>query len=237
MGCSSCGKSRKLHLKQFDAPLYDGNGKKISDSFVDYSQQQKKSRKKIKKRSPEMRGGKIDIHQLKNIETLPRIPGRTNILKHSKGMAVYIIGHFKGCSACRYMHKLIDKSITPNIKMDVSFYSIEKNDVQANGFEFRNNPTIVFVNKGKVVRQIAGMYPDIQKVIYDFANKNTEKSIKNSLASTKSPWVVKLKPDPTHVEAYEKLLIGMGEKKKKIKNITTFLDQKANLLVVTIDFQ
>ena len=239
MGCSSCGKKRKLHLRQFDAPLLDAKGKKISDSFVAYSQKVKEARKKtIKRTGPDMTGGKVELNKLKNIEVLPRIPGRYNILTHSaKGRAVYIIGNFKGCSACKYMHRLIDKSITPQIKMDISFYSIEKNDVQPNGFEFRNNPTIVFVDKGKTTRVIAGMYPDIQKLIVEFSNKIEEKRINNSLSSEKSPWIVKLKPDPTHVDAYEKLINGMGKKKNRIKNITTFLDQKANLLVVTIDFK
>jgi len=239
MGCSSCGNKRKKYLKKFDAPLLDATGKKISDSFLDYSQRQRVSKKKtIPRTSKSVGGGVVDLSQLKNIDTLPRISGRYNILKHSaKGMSVYVIAHFKGCSSCKYMLRLIDKSITPEIAANVSFYKIEKNDVQANGFEFRNNPTVVLVDRGKTVRQISGMYPNIQKVISDFSNKIEEKTIKKSLSSDKSPWVVKLKPNPTHVDAYEKLLESMGKKKDRIKNITTFLDQKANLLVVTMDFK
>lgn len=235
MACSGCSKKRKrVHLT--DAPLKDSSGKVISDSFLTWSNDQRKQRKiqrRIAKRASF--GSIVESKQLRNIEILPRTRDRINILKHSQNeKAVYIIGHFKNCSACRYMHRLLDKCITPLIKLDISFYSIEKNDVQPNGFKFRNNPTIVFIDHGKTIRQIEGINQDLNKIIKDFHGKERPKKTKQN-KKIKNQLVYKLKPNPTFIKAYEKLLAEFQENNKTIKNVTTFLDEKENLLVVTIN--
>jgi len=233
MGCSGCGKRKNINLKKFDAPMIDASGKVISNSFLSWSEKNRKERKGVgKSASKTMLGGMVDINKPKNIQTLPRVPGRINIMENSKNeKGVYIIGHFKGCSACKYMHRLIDRAITPMMKLDISFYSIEKNDVQPNGFEFRNNPTIVFVDQGKVVKQISGMNPQIDQILDQFYNNKKEK------ATSKKKLEYRLSPEPTHMAAYEKLFRELEPKLKEIKNISTSLDQKNNLLVVTVIFK
>jgi len=243
MGCSGCGGRRKnKRVHTLDAPLIDASGKVISDSFLAWSGNQSRKRRTPSRRraGTQTVGVMIEPNKMRNIVTLPRVEGRTNILKHSKHeKAVYIIGHFSGCAACRYMHRLIDKVATPPVKLEMSFYSISKNDVQPNGFKFVNNPVIVFVDHGKPVRQFAGMQPNIKKYIEDFYNRSNQKDneVVKKRAVGKKHVVYKLKPEPTHVDAYEKLLDELKPKVNNIQNITTFMDEKKNLLVVTIDFK
>jgi hypothetical protein len=229
-----------MHQRTFDAPLVDSTGKVIADSFLVWSSKQKQDKKKMMRRnaSTNMVGGMIEVNKLRNITILPRTPERINILTNSKKeRAIYIIGHFAGCSACKYMHRLIDRSISPIMKLDISFYSIEKNDVQPNGFKFNNNPTIVFIDHGVPVREVSGIYNDIGTLIEQFYRGFNPTTSVIKLDTNKKHHIYKLVPEPSLTEAYEKFLKELGSKADEIKNISTFHDTKENLLVVTIDFK
>lgn len=175
MGCSSCGKRRRTHMKQFDAPLVDAQGRKVAGSFEHWANRKARAMKESKRRraQADMVGAMIEPYSLKNIISIPRVGGRLNILKNSKEeKAVYIIGHFKGCAACKYMHRLLDRAANLLQDKTVNFYSVEKNDVQPNGFNFRNNPTLVFIDHGKPIREISGMYPDLENLLVKTFSRN-----------------------------------------------------------------
>jgi thioredoxin-like negative regulator of GroEL len=131
------------------------------------------------------------------------------------------------------MLRLLEKY--SNLFWDIQFFAIEKNDVQPNGFVFRKNPTIVFIENGKTVKEFYGVEPQIKSYIEEFSKDDVPESKEKQTVQTHK--VYELKDIPSYSEAYQKLLAQLKKNKRQIQNISTFLDEKKGVLVVTVDFE
>jgi len=229
MACAGCGRKRSKQL--VDAPIYDAKGKLVSNSFREWSKKSP-SRKAAGSKTPPTRE-EIVNSALKNISHATRGTERVNILTQSSSeRAVWIIGHFQRCAVCRYIQKIVDKAAS-GCRPSVAFYTVEKNDVQPNGFTFDNNPVVVFIDHGKPVHQVSGLNTNLPLLVQQFYEKKPLQEPTPSKEAQSRRVVYKLKPNPTHVEAYDKLLKTLQKEHKSVKNLSTFLDPKTNILVVT----
>lgn len=231
MGCKTCGQKKKRKFQVVNGKVFDSTGRVISDSLEAWnakSSKKKPQRKSIKKNYKDIINNKPSA-----LTFLDRTNPRTNISKlASSGKSIFIIGRFQGCSSCRYMMRLLDKY--SNLFWDINFFAIEKNDVQPNGFVFKKNPTIVFIENGKTVKEIYGIEPQIKSYIEEFQKGDEPKSQEKT--SVQSHKVYELKDIPSYSEAYQKLLQKLKQGKKQIQSISTFMDEKKGVLVVTVDF-
>jgi len=110
---------------------------------------------------------KIDSYP--NLKEIKFQGQRINVLKYNtEKPCVYIIGYMEGCGSCNYMRRLIDKIMTPELQAKVDAYILDKRITDPNGFEFSGNPTILLVNKGKIIFQAGGVFNKIKEVIVHF---------------------------------------------------------------------
>ena len=171
MGCRSCGGGKaRNHL---NLPLLDQNKNTIAKSYQKSNLRlQNFQTRKPKNVKPLQKGsGKIIKKGYPNLITIKFKGQRINIKEHSRNQkAVYIIGYMEGCGSCNYMKRLINKIATPEILQNVSIYILDKAIAEPDGYTFKGNPTIVFMNNGKLKYQNHGIKNNIGKDIRDFAD-------------------------------------------------------------------
>jgi len=97
-----------------------------------------------------------------NLHTIKYEGKRINVLDYDKtNKCIYIVGYMEGCGSCNYMKRLINKFMTPEISSHTHAYILDKQITDPTGFEFSGNPTILFVDHGKLVFQVGGVYNKI----------------------------------------------------------------------------
>jgi len=166
MGCKTCGSGGKRFAK--DIPILDANGKKIADNYMKYkglSQPKPVSRVRITK--PAKSNIKKNVYA--NLTKIEFAGKRIEVLDYDKASkCIYIVGWMAGCGACNYMKRLINKVMTPEMSSKIHTYILDKNITDPSGFVFTGNPTILFVDKGKLVFQVGGIYNQIESKIRSY---------------------------------------------------------------------
>lgn len=168
MGCVSCGGRSKSKRFVKDIPIYDSDGNKIASNLQRYRRLSKhKPQTKSLSKKPSKPNVKKDRYP--NLTEIPFEGKRINVLKYNpKGRCIYIVGYMEGCGSCNYMRRLINKLLTPEIKSKVQGYILDKRITDPTGFQFTGNPTILFVDKGKLVFQVGGVYNKISNKIVSY---------------------------------------------------------------------
>ena len=131
------------------------------------------------------------------------------------------------------MVRLIDK--VAESYQGYRFFSVIRRKVKSVGFEFKANPTIVFVERGKTVKQLYGMQKNIADHIRKFLLNEKEVKVKESTTIGTSK-IFELMAEPTHAVAYDNLLKQLRPEAHRIKNISTFKDDTTNKLIVTVTY-
>lgn len=164
MGCKSCGSRGGRFGK--DIPMLDSKGNRLSDNYAKLRMTSKARPTSIRIKRPD---ANTSTNKYNNLIEIRSGDSRINILEYdSTSLCVYIIGYMEGCGACNYMKRLINKIVTPEMKMSCSFYILDKQITDPVGFEFSGNPTILFVDNGKLIFQVGGVYNKIGDRIATF---------------------------------------------------------------------
>jgi hypothetical protein len=156
MGCKSCGgKSKRFNQ---GIPILGADGKQLAENYNEYKNLSKNRprRVRITREKPK---ANIKKNKYPNLVTIPFEGKRINVLTHDpKSQCIYIVGYMEGCGSCNYMRRLLNKLMTPELKARVTTYILDKRITEPKGFQFAGNPTILFVDKGKLVFQVGGIY-------------------------------------------------------------------------------
>jgi len=169
MGCKSCGSKGKRFSK--DIPILDSNGKRIADNYTKYKGLSKtRPQNRIRLTRPEKANIKKDLYI--NLTKIEFDGKRIDVLEYDKAhRCIYIVGWLQGCGTCNYMKRLINKIITPEISSKITTYILDKNITNPTGFVFTGNPTILFVDKGKLVFQVGGVFNQIESKIHSYCTR------------------------------------------------------------------
>jgi len=161
MGCKSCGSKGKR--KASNIPILDSNNQIIAknyEKFKSLSKYRPANRVRLDKNSKPKANIKKNVYS--NIIQIEFEKTRINVLTHDiQNKCIYIIGYMEGCGSCNYMKRLINKILTPDMKTKIHTYSLDKTITDPTGFSFTGNPTILFVDKGKLVFQVGGIFNKI----------------------------------------------------------------------------
>ncbi len=163
MGCSSCGQKRK---SKSNIPYIDTSSKLLAENYAKIHKNHSNT-KRTRLLNPKPNGIQKAYSNLTEIEYTGK---RINVLTYKPNKSVYIIGHMENCGSCNYMKRLLNNVITPELKRKIGFYVLDQGITEPVGFQFASNPTILFVNKGKLIFQVGGIFQNIQaKIIQMFS--------------------------------------------------------------------
>jgi len=161
MGCRSCGSKGKRFAK--DVPILDADRNVIAtnyDKLKRLSTHRPTKRVRITKEQRAKANIKTNIYP--NLHQIESTGQRINVLTYNtQCRCIYIVGYMEGCGSCNYMRRLINKIITPELQAHITAYVLDKTITDPTGFTFTGNPTILFVDKGKLVFQVGGIYNKI----------------------------------------------------------------------------
>jgi hypothetical protein len=167
MGCRTCG-SKGGHRFAKDIPIFDANGNRLADNLNKFKRLSKNRPKRTRIRKLP---GKPNVvkNKYSNLVEIPFEGKRVNVLEYNpSGRCIFIVGYMEGCGSCNYMRRLINKLLTPEMRSKVTAYILDKRFTEPKGFHFTGNPTILFVDKGKLVFQVGGIYNKIRDKIVSY---------------------------------------------------------------------
>jgi hypothetical protein len=163
MGCKTCGGGKRFSK---DIPILDINGKQIAENYTKYKGRSKqKPYSRVRSVQPTSTQKNIYL----NLTKIEFSGQRINVLNYDKNQkCIYIVGWMEGCGACNYMKRLINKIVTPEMLSKLTVYILDKSITDPEGFVFTGNPTILFVDKGKLVFQVGGIFNQIDTKIRSY---------------------------------------------------------------------
>jgi len=165
MGCKSCGSGGKRFS---GIPILDANNKVLAENYAEY-RGLPKTRPKSRVRLLKSDKANVNKNLYANLTNIQFEGKRINVLDYDKkNKCIYVVGYMEGCGSCNYMKRLLNKLMTPEISARVHTYTLDKNITEPTGFQFAGNPTILFVDQGKLVFQVGGIYNKIWDKIVSY---------------------------------------------------------------------
>lgn len=166
MACKSCGGGRRRFKSGI--PILDQSGNRISDNYEKHRRLHGTRPTRLRKVTPPKQAT-IKKNNYPNLITIPNSGTRINVLTYNPNeKCIFIVGYMEGCGSCNYMKRLINKIFTPELKSKIKCYILDKSFTENTGFQFTGNPTILFVNKGKLTFQVGGIFNKIDLKIADY---------------------------------------------------------------------
>lgn len=165
MACKSCGGRRRF---KSGIPILDQNGNRIADNYDKHRNLHPTRPKRLRQIQPP-KPANVKKNTYPNLITIPNSGTRINVLTYNtKEKCIFVVGYMEGCGACNYMKRLLNKLFTPELQSKIKCYILDKAITENKGFQFTGNPTILFVNRGKLTFQVGGVFNNIGLKIQDY---------------------------------------------------------------------
>jgi len=165
MGCRTCGSKSKRFSK--DVPILDSNNKVIAKNYEKFKNRSLVRPARIRIVKDQRPNTNRDSYP--NLTNIQMVDTRINVLTYDPNWkCIYIVGYMEGCGSCNYMRRLINKIMTTELKSTIHGYILDKRITDPAGFAFSGNPTILFVDHGKLVFQVGGVFNRIGDKIQQY---------------------------------------------------------------------
>jgi len=173
MACKTCGAKSKRFSR--DIAILNADNKVIAKNYerlkhLPTNKEDARIRRQATYKSPAKPNIKKNHYQ--QLTEIHFAGKRINILTYDpNNKCIFIVGYMEGCGSCNYMKRLINKILINHLPVNVQVYTSDKSITDPKGFSFSGNPTILFVDKGKVMFQVGGIFNNIEQHILDYISK------------------------------------------------------------------